>query len=1214
MTNEEAAEVLGNLNPEDDMSAMDLLPKQPEIIDISKPKKGKGARIQKLVADLSASATHFTSTTRDAAKRKPAPIKEVYNPDKLVGRVAELAEARKLRTQMRLEEDAKSKALTEEGYILPKTKQLALDDVDGILATTSKNTAEEYWAELRAPAGDPPSYTVEQSNATTEILDDQINDDFEDPTASPGDSNPRETILLYPSRLSRAFGKEEPTPQRYLYNPNASVLYTLPSDIDEASVKAAESTSGASVPLQLYPYKRAIMSLEHEFKVLLNRTSIDYTGVAAYRDSVWRKFVRVNEILTSIMNHVRGLNERIESIEVSELFHNMLGKKRDAPASVTSNKALNETLERLMNDISDLKEQSDYHNSILSEKDPDTNELINVVGTTKDHVEELRQHIQRVSNTAQSNAKKLKELVDSEGLRLDEEIAYAEDARSRLLMLEETLASKSNDSTVSDLNARVTAIEAKPTVTSAIDEVKFREQLHQIDVRLSDMATSLVQHNQRMVDSVIDSSKYATEIASVNGYLKQTNADLNDVAKMLNSHIEEQRVISAHLFGLQSSKIRYSDSYESAISIVHRLSKVEEQCQTSLPDHSVFDTNAALNRLSEVESQLGEVPTVLNRLAVVEQQIADVAKHQHASDPMLLARVTAVEQLANTVNTRHAPVDPVILSRLTALELQVNAVDARLSPLDAVVSTRLAALEQQMMAVTARQASNLSFQPQNHVTHTGVGSVYSTPTVSISALQNSSQQTTESQQVPSVFPTLLQPAPQYITANNVNYEVPPVNADPLFARSFDEKRAISIMNSEYLADRDNQQRKTSCYDMSGHKFNVKVDDSLKFDPSKLADLPVVLGLALSKFDLSGMLNETEYIVWDSLQSKANLDYIVKVHRSRLHLIFLVLQIIVGRTEDASKRSTYSQILLAYGSANGDRASGIAALRLLKDEAYGTTYGDRATALKHLQTFRQDLDSNRRMDNRTYYTHKKELIATCANFNMTADEIYRVMFLDGMSAEHSFCYRNILSASSIPSIDDMFTSMEVNQSALNQQAERGAARLMSIVPSSSVVTQTKGHAMYTTHSPVRDKSSKAIVPYRKQENLTQSDPNEPQPNVSSTAPCPFHLQVKGHRLCGATHHNGVCYIPYTAEKRGLDIQAYIKELNQHRHDSQRKRSRSKSPYSSDASTSSKYGPGSAFTKKRSSNSPHRKPPRSKSPSKGDARAATTSPHFTGGSLD
>jgi DNA modification methylase len=51
MTNEEAAEVLGNLNPEDDMSAMALLPKQPEIIDISKPKKGKGAHIQKLVGN-----------------------------------------------------------------------------------------------------------------------------------------------------------------------------------------------------------------------------------------------------------------------------------------------------------------------------------------------------------------------------------------------------------------------------------------------------------------------------------------------------------------------------------------------------------------------------------------------------------------------------------------------------------------------------------------------------------------------------------------------------------------------------------------------------------------------------------------------------------------------------------------------------------------------------------------------------------------------------------------------------------------------------------------------------------------------------------------------------------------------------------------------------------------------------------------------------------
>ena len=231
MTNEEAAEVLGNLNPKDDMSAMALLPKQPEIIDISKPKKGKGARIQKLVADLSASATYFTSTTRHAGKRKPAPIVEVYNPDKLVGpigvRVAELAEARKLRAKMRLEEDAKSKALTDEGYSLPRTKQLPLDDVDGALATMSKNVAEGYWGESNAPMESLQSYTVEQSNATTEILDDQTPDDDDDSIVYQGDSLQRETVLLYPSRLSKAFGKEEIAPREVSLTRSDSVGITL---------------------------------------------------------------------------------------------------------------------------------------------------------------------------------------------------------------------------------------------------------------------------------------------------------------------------------------------------------------------------------------------------------------------------------------------------------------------------------------------------------------------------------------------------------------------------------------------------------------------------------------------------------------------------------------------------------------------------------------------------------------------------------------------------------------------------------------------------------------------------------------------------------------------------------------------------------------------------------------------------------------------------
>ena len=136
---------------------------------------------------------------------------------------------------------------------------------------------------------------------------------------------------------------------------------------------------------------------------------------------------------------------------------------------------------------------------------------------------------------------------------MDEEIAYTDDVRAHVTAIEDKLLYPSREVIVSDLKARVAAIEAKPASTSAIDEVKFREQLNQIDIRLSDMVTSLVQHNQRITDAVIECSKYGTDIEYVNVNLKQNNADLNDVAKVLNSHIEEQRVISAHIFGTRTA-------------------------------------------------------------------------------------------------------------------------------------------------------------------------------------------------------------------------------------------------------------------------------------------------------------------------------------------------------------------------------------------------------------------------------------------------------------------------------------------------------------------------------------------------------------------------------------------------------------------------------------------------------------------------------------
>ena len=1154
MTNEEATELLGALGPDDDMSAMSLLPKQPDILDLSKPKKGKGARIQKLVADLTASASHFTNNTKDADKRKPAPIKEVYNPDKVAGPSGGRLEARKAIARMRLEEDEKAKLQYEEGFVLPKHKQLPLDDVDDILSKTVKNTSDEYWKDLNTPVQARDSYTVEHSNASSDAMDDDQSDDYEDISINHESVRRRDTILLYPSRLSRAFEHEGgATPQLYLHNPNTSVLYTLPTDT-EATAEPDDGT--ASLQRLLLPYKRAVISLEQEFKFMLRKVNINYEGIAAYRDSVWRKFQRVNEILTSIMSHVRGVEDRMLTIELCDAFRPMLKKHQNTPAPVNE-PCDDDTFTQMQEDIKDLRKWSDYYATLLSETDPVTGDDIDIVGSLKETVEQTVASLNRVWSVTEKNFKEVAEASQHLSQRMSESHEDMNDLRSRIVALEDPVSPTGiTDGSWSDLLARVKALEDTPP-TVHTEDVTLCDRVTKIDSKLFDIMVSIEHHKARMID--LDHISKTSQ-SSMDAY----RANVSQVRSAVKELIDEQRTIGAHIFGLQSSNVKYSDAYESSESIVSRLAQVEETCQ-------------ALKR-----------------------------------------------------TTTDVSIDPVVLNRLSAMEIQLGVVQ---KATDTTVSTRLAGLEQQLTDLLAKQAdTNAAFQahvaklemqlaenrrrgqmdvPNVYATDRGIYSVFPPGYFTPSTFADS-RNPPPPPQPPAPSTTSATSSAQYIMVGSNQYELPPPTADPLFARSFNDKQAITIMNTAYLEDRDNPQRKSSCYDMSGHKFNLKVDESLKFDPLKLADLPVTLGLALSKYDLSGMLNETEYIVWDSKYSPADMDYVLKVHRSRLHLIFLVLQILVGRTEDTSKRTTYSQILLGYGSTQGDRASGIAALRLLKDEVYGTTYGDRAIALKNLQVFRQDLDTSRRMDNRTYYTHKKELIATCANFNMTADEIYRVMFLDGMSAEHSFCYRNILSASTIPTVDEMFSSMEVNQSALNQSVVHGTSRLMQIVPASTVVTQSpiKGHALYTMQAPT----------YAQLANSTHdSSAAPPPPNVSSSTPCPYHLQLKGHKLCGTVHKNGVCFLVTTAEKKGIDLQSYIREMQatiaaggQDRQSSPTprptQRSRSKSP-----GGANKYGPKPGSNKKRFGPSPSRDSPNSKTKRSGDARAATTSSPFTGGSL-
>jgi hypothetical protein len=278
----------------------------------------------------------------------------------------------------------------------------------------------------------------------------------------------------------------------------------------------------------------------------------------------------------------------------------------------------------------------------------------------------------------------------------------------------------------------------------------------------------------------------------------------------------------------------------------------------------------------------------------------------------------------------YALTDPTVMRRIEAMEAKMASLSGS-PPSDPEVLRRLTVIEERMASHATHSPPTSQISAQSHVVNHGTGSVFSTPNLLFNpVLGMSGVQSLTVENVPgttTLTRTSLQPTPTYIQAGDIKYDVPPVGADPLFARSFNAHRPIYVMNSKYLREK-GKDTKSTTYDLSSHKFNFKVDDSLKFEPDNLTALPTTLSLAFNKFNLSGILEETDYIVWDPLESKENLEYIADVHASRLYFIFLVIQTLVGRTVDLNFRATYSQILVQYGREKGDRASGVEAIRLL----------------------------------------------------------------------------------------------------------------------------------------------------------------------------------------------------------------------------------------------------------------------------------------------
>ena len=1227
--------------------------------DPSKVKKGKGSKKQKEIDELARSAGYFTANTK-ATKRQRAPIKEVYQPSSYIPPPG-AAENRKQRAKDRLTNDKESR---EHGFIL--TKQPPLDELDVQLQSKLDKAAIGSWKSsndetIRTTLQVYPSDDEE----TFEWNEDSDDESTDSPPLSPSkDTSRRETILMYPSRLSQAFADEgEPTPQIYQINNNTSVLYSLPSEDDgTVSPESADSPVSHAVFKQLiFPYRRAIAHLEHEFRVLRKHSNTDYAGLAKFRDSLWRKFKIVNEIVEGVMNNFDKLHDRMNTIEFSDAFRSMIKNPGDQdssdPEALTSDnfRALGKQVTYLANSIGETNDlQNAIYDQVFERVDngSDSPYTLNIIPSFRDQVNDTFSEIRLKFGELQDRLEaSIADASDSRTLSLEQITA---DFRTRLQFLEQRVSvnpvtttplnTTSSQSTLpleqmtdidnalqltAQMTERVNSIEEKlqtlriPTLQNG-DVDRVLQLASQFDSRLETLEQKL-NEQRRSADTLMDEDT----VAYVTSQFGKLDAEISTIKTNATAQVEHQNSIVVTMNQCRESVLSLSkdvtrnsgqmtdviELQESIRLYLHRISDVEArltQLQSAIvpptpPVNTTVTPPIELMRVDTLESQMRTLQMLMDEeQRTLKNQTLSV-NNCHAKVSEQAARMTRMEDklLAATRPEYHrlpdgiyALTDPGVMRRIEALESKTTSLSEN-PPTDLDVVRRLAVLEERMASSTTQSPPASNISAQSHVVNNGTGSVYSTPSLLLNPIilpPTSQSLTLGAASSPVVTSrTSLLPPPTYIQAGDMKYDVPPVGADPLFARSFNMLRPIHVMNSRYLREK-GKDTKTTTYDLSYHKFNFKVDDSLKFEPDNLTALPTTLSLAFNKFNLSGMLEETDYVVWDSTESRDNLEYIADVHASRLYFIFLVIQTLVGRTVDLNLRATYSQILVQYGREKGDRASGVEAIRLLRNEVYGTSYGARAIAVKNLIACRQDLGDHRRLDNRAYLTLKKELISSCANFNMSADDIYRVMFLDGMSVEHSDCYRQLLHKDSLPTIDEMYASMDINQSAITQAANQGKLSPMSIVTIEDA--KRLGNCFAISGVSVRRSDDSTTSRNKSPRHFKDSDTTRPI--------CPYHSQLLSHKN-KSLRHDGPCYLLQNAAEANLSIQEYIANRNktyksnpiQVPHLTQ-SHSRSASP--------SKYGPS-----RHDGPSPKRYRSKSKSPKRGGgALSASIDPPVTGGS--
>jgi hypothetical protein len=180
---------------------------------------------------------------------------------------------------------------------------------------------------------------------------------------------------------------------------------------------------------------------------------------------------------------------------------------------------------------------------------------------------------------------------------------------------------------------------------------------------------------------------------------------------------------------------------------------------------------------------------------------------------------------------------------------------------------------------------------------------------------------------------------------------------------------------------------------------------------------------------------------------------------------------------------------------------------------------------------------------------------------------------------------------LPTIDEMYASMDINQSAITQEATQGKLKPMAIV---TIEDAKRLGTCFAVSS----------VPFRRRDEPNAHHSKSPK-RFEDKEICPYHSQLLSHKH-KELRHTGPCYLLQDAAELNLTIQEYIATRNKSYKSNPKQVPPVTQPGSRSASPST-YGPS------REGPSPKRHRSKSKSPKRGGgARSASTAPPVTGGS--